>query len=294
MTTKNLLVELFVEELPPKALKKLGESFGREIRQGLIDLLLVIPEANWTWFATPRRLAVHICDVEPKQRERVVTEKILPVSVALDLHGNPTPALLKKLAAKNIDVTHVPFFGRQMDGKTEVLVRQWTDTGFHLSQVMGDVLERAFAKLPIPKVMTYQLTDGWTDVKFVRPAHGLVILHGADILEGVRTSDNQLVLGLEPSRETRGHRFEAVVDPLVLDNADVYVEVLKRDGAVIASFAERKAEIARQLAAAASKVGGGVTAIEDDALLDEVTALVERPNVLICEFEKEYLDVPQE
>jgi glycyl-tRNA synthetase beta chain len=128
---------------------------------------------------------------------------------------------------------------------------------------------------------------GWSSVQFVRPAHGLVALHGANVVP-------VKALGLTAGNSTHGHRFEAAVDPVVLADADAYAATLLRDGAVIASFAERKAEIARQLAAAAAKVGGGCQPIEDDALLDEVTALVERPNVLICEFEKQFLDVPQE
>ena len=145
----------------------------------------------------------------------------------------------------------------------------------------------ALSKLPIPKVMTYQLADGWSDVKFVRPAHGLVALHGTNVVPVE-------ALGLKAGNITRGHRFEALVDPVVLQDADSYAETLLQDGTVIASFAERRAEIVRQLGAAAAKVGGGVKAIDDDALLHEVTALVERPNVLVCEFEPEYLDVPQE
>ncbi|MDP1566204.1 MAG: glycine--tRNA ligase subunit beta, partial [Polaromonas sp.] len=148
-------------------------------------------------------------------------------------------------------------------------------------------LTKAIEDMPIPKVMTYQLADGWSDVKFVRPAHGLVALHGSEVVAIE-------ALGLKAGNITRGHRFEAAVDPVVLKDADSYAATLKKDGAVIASFAERKAEIEQQLAAAAAKVGGGVKAIDDDALLDEVTALVERPNVLVCEFEKEFLDVPQE
>jgi glycyl-tRNA synthetase beta chain len=148
-------------------------------------------------------------------------------------------------------------------------------------------LLEAIAKLPIPKVMTYQLADGWSDVKFVRPAHGLVALHGSDVVAIE-------ALGLKASNSTHGHRFEASVDPVVLKDADSYAGALQKDGAVIASFAARKAEIVKQLAAAAAKVGGGVKAIDDDALLDEVTALVERPNVLVCEFETEFLGVPQE
>ena len=182
-------------------------------------------------------------------------------------------------------------------------------SGLHLKRVkkgaslvegLQKALEVAIAKLPIPKVMSYQLESGcelpgWTSVSFVRPAHGLVALHGADVVPVT-------ALGLQAGRNTQGHRFEAVVAPIVLPDADSYAATLARDGAVIASFAERRAEIVRQLAAAAAQVGGGESGkshealrpIDDDALLDEVTALVERPNVLVCEFEKQFLDVPQE
>ncbi len=136
--------------------------------------------------------------------------------------------------------------------------------------------------------MRYQLQDGWTSVNFVRPAHGLVALHGSEVLLSVQA------LGLTVGNATHGHRFEAAVDPVVIRSADSYAAQMREEGAVIASFAERRAEIARQLQAAAEKVGGGVRPIEDAALLDEVTALVERPNVLVCEFEREFLAVPQE
>ena len=138
--------------------------------------------------------------------------------------------------------------------------------------------------------MSYQLESGcelpgWSSVSFVRPAHGLVALHG-DAVVAIEA------LGLHAGRETHGHRFEAAVDPVVLRNADSYALQLHDEGAVIASFEARRAEIARQLAAAAVQVGGGSVPIHDDALLDEVTALVERPNVLVCSFEREFLEVP--
>ncbi len=159
-------------------------------------------------------------------------------------------------------------------------------SGALLLDGLQKALAEAVVKLPIPKVMTYQLADGWSDVKFVRPAHGLVVLHGSDVVPVE-------ALGLKAGNTTHGHRFEAAVDPIVLKDADSYAATLLKDGAVIASFDERRADIVRQLDAAAAKIGG-VKAIDDDALLDEVTALVERPNVLVCEFEKEFLDVPQE
>ena len=164
--------------------------------------------------------------------------------------------------------------------------------GATLAAGLQKALDEAIAKLPIPKVMSYQLeTDcelpGWTSVNFVRPAHGLVALHGSTVVP-------VKALGLTAGNSTTGHRFEAAVSPVVLADADSYAATLQKDGAVIASFAERKAEIVRQLAAAAAKVGNGARPIEDEALLDEVTALVERPNVVICQFEEQFLGVPQE
>jgi glycyl-tRNA synthetase beta chain len=220
----------------------------------------------------------------------------MPVTVGLDASGNATPALLKKLQAIGADVSNpaalVASLKRAPDGKAEALFYDSVATGATLLQGLQKALDEALAKLPIPKVMTYQLeTDcelpGWTSVNFVRPAHGLVALHGSQVVP-IKT------LGLKAGQTTHGHRFEANVSPLIIQDADSYAATLARDGAVIASFAERRAEIVKQLNAAAAKVGGGAKAIEDEALLDEVTALVERPNVLICEFEKEFLEVPQE
>ncbi len=287
MTTKNLLVELFVEELPPKALKKLGEAFAGVLFEQLRSQGLTSTASALTSFASPRRLAAHISDVAAQAADKAVSQKLMPVAVGLDTSGNATPALLKKLQALGADASAVAGLKKAMDGKAEALFYDSHVQGATLVDGLQKALQEAIAKLPIPKVMTYQLADGWSDVKFVRPAHGLVALHGSTIVPVE-------ALGLKAGNTTHGHRFEARVDPVLLNDADSYAEALRQDGAVIASFAERKAEIARQLAAAATKVGGGVTAIDDDALLDEVTALVERPNVLVCEFEKEFLSVPQE
>ncbi len=287
MTTKNLLVELFVEELPPKALKKLGDAFASVLFEQLKAQGLTTPESALTSFASPRRLAAHVTYVLPQAADKAVSQKLMPVAVGLDSDGNVTPALLKKLAALGADASSVAGLKRAPDGKAEALFYDSLVKGATLAEGLQKALLDAIAKLPIPKVMTYQLADGWSDVKFVRPAHGLVALHGADVVAIE-------ALGLKAGNITHGHRFEALVDPVVLQHADSYAATLAKDGAVIASFVERRAEIVRQLAAAATKIGGGVTAIDDDALLDEVTALVERPNVLVCEFEKEFLDVPQE
>jgi len=283
--TKNLLVELFVEELPPKALKKLGESFAATLTASLKSQGLLDDKSIATSFASPRRLAVHVTAVAAKAADKAVQQKLMPVSVALDAAGNATPALLKKLAALGADASVVPNLKRAMDGKAEALFLDSVVPGAALAAGLQAALEAALSGLPIPKVMTYQLADGWRSVNFVRPAHKLVALHGADVVPIA-------VLGLDAGRETQGHRFEAAKPVVSIRDADAYAEQMKRDGAVIASFAERRAEIARQLQAAAAQEK--LKPIDDEALLDEVTALVERPNVLTCQFEKEYLDVPQE
>ena len=296
MTTQNLLVELFVEELPPKALKKLGEAFATQLAEQLRAMGLADANSVVTAYASPRRLGAHISHVWIKAVDKAVQQKLMPVSVGLDGEGKPTPALLKKLQALGADLSDplatVAALKRQPDGKAQALFYDSLVTGSTLDTGLQKALEETLARLPIPKVMSYQLESdcalpGWTSVNFVRPAHALLALHGCTVVP-------VSVLGLRAGNSTQGHRFEAACSPVVIDHADHYAEVLARDGAVIASFAERKAEIARQLAQAAARIGNGVRPIEDDALLDEVTALVERPNVLVCEFEKQFLDVPQE
>ena len=285
MSTKNLLVELFVEELPPKALKKLGEAFAATLAASLKASGLAGDAAVVTSFASPRRLAAHLATVAAKAADRQVLQKLMPVAVALDAAGNATPALLKKLAALGADASVVPTLKRQPDGKAEALFLDSLVTGATLAEGLQVALEAALAALPIPKVMTYQLADGWTSVNFVRPAHRLVALHGAEVVPVG-------VLGLSAGRETQGHRFEAKNLVVSIKDADSYAQQLESEGAVIAGFAARRAEIEMQLKAAAAKEG--LQPIEDDALLDEVTGLVERPNVLSCRFEQEFLDVPQE
>ena len=292
MTTQNLLVELFVEELPPKALNKLGQAFSSVLAEQLQAQGLAAADATVTAYASPRRLAAHVTGVLAQAADKAVQQKLMPVSVGLDAAGNATPALLKKLQALGADASAVAQLKREGEGKNEALFYDSLVKGATLAAGLQKALDEALAKLPIPKVMQYQLeTDcelpGWSSVNFVRPAHSLIALHGAAVVP-------VKALGLTAGNTTQGHRFEAKVPTVVVSHADQYAEVLQSEGAVIASFAERRAEIVRQLQAAAAKVGGGVRPIEDEALLDEVTALVERPNVLICEFEKQFLDVPQE
>ncbi|HYN60532.1 MAG TPA: glycine--tRNA ligase subunit beta [Rubrivivax sp.] len=285
MTHKNLLVELFVEELPPKALKKLGEAFSTLVADSLKAQGLAAADARISAYASPRRLAVHITGVAPKAADRQLLQKLMPVAVALDANGQPTQALLKKLAAVGATDVPVSQLKRQGEGKAEALFHDSRIPGPTLAEGLQKALDEALIKLPIPKVMSYQLADGWTSVHFVRPAHGLVALHGDNVVPVG-------VLGLQAHRTTHGHRFEAAESPLLLRDADSYAQQLQAEGAVTPGFAERRAEIVRQLLAAADALG--LRPIDDDALLDEVTGLVERPNVLACQFDPKFLDVPAE
>jgi glycyl-tRNA synthetase beta chain len=285
MSTQNLLVELFVEELPPKALNKLGEAFSSVLFETLKSQGLTADNSVVTAFASPRRLAVHATSILAVAPDKTSIQKLMPVSVGLDANGNATPALIKRLNGMGLDESAVAHLTKQADGKNEALFLDVMQKGVSLKDGLQIALNDAISKLPIPKVMTYQLADGWTNVNFVRPAHSLVALHGDEVIAVT-------ALGLTAGNQTQGHRFEAAVSPVVLKNADTYAEQLKTEGAVIASFAERRAEIVRQLNAAAAKQN--LKPIEDEALLDEVTALVERPNVLLGQFEGIYLEVPQE
>ncbi|MCZ2290357.1 MAG: glycine--tRNA ligase subunit beta [Burkholderiales bacterium] len=292
-TTKNLLVELLVEELPPKALNKLGEAFADVLARSLQAQGLVAPDATVTPFATPRRLAVHVSGVAARAADRAQQTKLMPVAVGLDAQGAPTAALLKKLAALGLGADAVAALERQGEGSAQTLFLDTVVPGVALAEGVQKALDEAIARLPIPKVMQYQLETGdgpdfqpgWTSVNFVRPAHGLVALHGSEVVP-VRA------LGLAAGRTTQGHRFEAAKPVIELRDADHYAQQLLDEGAVIAGFAVRRAEIARQLAEVAA--GLALKPIEDEALLDEVTALVERPKVLACRFEREFLAVPQE
>ena len=289
----TLLVELFVEELPPKALKKLGEAFASLLGDSLKSQGLAPADAQVTAFASPRRLAVQVSGVLAKAADRAQQTKLMPASVALDATGAPTPALLKKLAALGADASVVPQLKRAPDGKAEALFLDSMVAGATLADGLQKALHEAITRLPIPKAMQYQLESGdapgfqpgWTSVDFVRPAHGLVALHGKQVVPVT-------ALGLRSGNTTQGHRFEALQPNITLHSADSYAAQLHEQGAVIAGFGERRAELQRQLHAAAASAG--LQAIDDDDLLDEVTALVERPNVLPCRFEPEFLEVPQE
>ncbi|CAN5482644.1 glycine--tRNA ligase subunit beta [soil metagenome] len=282
---QTLLVELLTEELPPKALAKLGDAFASGMVNGLKARGFLDDAAVATAYATPRRLAVSITMVRAASPDKSIREKVLPVSVALDAEGKPTAPLLKKLAAlaqatKSGELT-LKDLERAVDGKAESFFYTYTAAGSELQSGLQATLEDAIAKLPIPKLMSYQRPDGST-VQFVRPVHKLVALHGADIVPIT-------ILGLSAERVTLGHRFLSSGE-LKISHADAYASVLLENGKVIASVEARKEKIRAALMAQA----GEDKVLMPEALIDEVTALVEWPVVYSCKFEDEFLSVPQE
>ena len=285
MTTNTLLVEIFTEELPPKALKSLSEAFARGVVEGLKQSDFLTERSRIANYATPRRMAVSITDVLDKSPDRPTREKILPVNIALDATGKPTKALEKRLSVFSLSTDYLPRLKRESDGKTESFFYEYVASGASLESWLGKILAEAVAALPIPKVMRYQ-TDSGDYVEFVRPAHGLVALHGGDVVP-------VSVLGLTAGRTTHGHRFQGAKD-IELAHADEYESRLREPGGVIADFVERQLEIKRQLDKHAAALGAKLNLAERTALLDEVTALVEMPSVYVGEFEPEFLAVPQE
>ena len=284
MSTAPLLVEIFCEELPPKALARLGEAFAAALTKGLAKRELLADGTSTHAFATPRRLAARITQVKKESESHPVAVKLMPSAVGLDAEGKATPALLKKLEGLGLGATDVQSLRRKVEGKSEVLYVDSMTPALPVAAGLQQALDEAIAALPIPKVMTYQLADGETSVQFVRPAHGLVALHGADVVP-VR------VLGLDAGRTTHGHRFQGARD-ITLSHADEYEGRLEDEGAVIADFAVRRAAIAAKLREKSSQVTDRYEPPQD--LLDEVTALVERPEVYLGAFDEEFLSVPQE
>ncbi len=292
----NLLVELFTEELPPKALKRLADAFAGGVVAGLKSNGLLDATSKSKAFATPRRLAVYIYAVLPRGYDRPVEHKLMPAAVALKEGGGWSDALRRKLAGMGREkLADAPFNSRvgtdllliKPDGKTDSVYLRTVAVGQSLEQVLSKAIEDAIAKLTIPKVMSYQLADGVTTVRFVRPAHGLVAMHGDKVL-AVAT------LGLEAGRVTHGHRFQGTKD-IVLVRADEYEARLENEGHVIAEFDKRRGEVARQLSEKAQALKSSLGPEADyTPLLDEVTALVEYPTVYIGEFEPGFLSVPQE
>jgi len=279
---QTLLVEIQTEELPPKALVKLGAAFAAGITNGLKARDFLEAGSVATTHATPRRLAVTITEVRSTSPDKQIREKVLPVSVALDKDGNPSAPLAKKLAALGFPDLTVADLERAQDGKAESFFYTYTAAGSALAGALQDVLADTVAKLPIPKVMSYQRPNGDT-VHFVRPVHLLVALHGEQVLP-------LMLLGLEAGRHTMGHRFLSHGGQIAIPHADHYANVLESEGKVLSSAEARKDSIRRQLLEKA----GADQVLMPESLLEEVAALVEWPVVYECRFEEEFLAVPQE
>lgn len=289
MTTniRPLLVELLTEELPPKALQKLGQAFAEGVRATLERHGLLAEGCAVTAYSTPRRLAVHLSAVLAQAPDQPYAEKLMPAKIGLTEDGKATPALQKKLAAKGLENIDLATLDRESDGKQDYLVARGTAPGSSLAVGLQEGIDTALNSLPIPKVMRYQLADGVTTVKFVRPAHGLVALFGADVVP-------VSALGMQAGRDTLGHRFMCA-GPVSFADADSYAATLAEKGRVVASFEGRRDDIQRQLL---DHAGSLSATLGDDpevaALLDEVTALVEHPTVYVGQFEEQFLQVPQE
>ena len=281
---QTLLIELLTEELPPKALGKLSAAFAAGIANGLKARHFLEADSVVCAYATPRRLAVAITNVRASSPDEAKREKILPVSVALDAHGNGTAPLAKKLAAMGFANITLADLERAADGKAESFFYTYTAQGSLLESGLQAALQEAVAKLPIPKLMSYQLADA-SSVQFVRPARKLIALHGSAVVP-------LRLLGMSASNTTLGHRFMSVdsAREIVIAHADSYAQTLQDEGRVIASLEQRKEKIRAGLIAKA----GADLVLMPEALLDEVSALVEWPAVYECHFEAGFLSVPQE
>ena len=274
--TQTLLIELLTEELPPKALNNLGNAFAAAVAEGLEKAQLTDGAAQYAAYASPRRLAVQVNNVKAVQDDQHIVKKGPAVANAMK-DGVPTKALEGFARSCGAEIGSLKIVH---DGKQDVYAHEFTQSGKPLSALLEDIISQAVKKLPIPKVMRW----GSSTHTFVRPVHGLIVLHGADVVPAN-------VLGLQSGNTTLGHRF--LSDGLItIENADAYASQMREQGKVIASFAERKAAIAAALNEQAGRLNAAVAA--DEALLDEVSALVEWPVVLEAGFEAHFLEVPQE
>ena len=290
MTRETLLVELLTEELPPKALKALGEAFAEGIASGLAQRGLIDEGIKGTPYATPRRLSVSIAGVRHEADDSELIERLMPAVTAADASGIPTMALRKRLEKKGRghladgypDARDGPdHLYVAPDGKADYVWLRSLAKGQSLAVSLQSVLDDTIEKLPVPKAMSYQRADGAT-VKFARPAHRLVALHGLKIVP-------VSALGLEAGRTTAGHRFLARPE-IDIETAGAYEPTLEAEGKVVPSFAKRREKIVAELVLAAA----GANVIMPDALLDEVTALVEWPKVYTGGFDPAFLEVPEE
>ena len=271
----DFLVELGTEELPPKALRSLMDAFAGDLEQGVDDARLGHGDVHA--YASPRRLAVLIENLELAQEDRKSTQKGPPVKVAFDDDGNPTPAATAFAKKCGVDVDAL---GRESTDKGEWLVSEVVEKGRKAGELMPELVERALAALPIPRRMRW----GAGEAEFVRPVHWVVLLHGKKIIKAP-------IMGVAAGNKSRGHRFHTS-KPVTIASPGDYLDVLEQEGRVIADFERRLAMVREGVTAAADKAGG--KAVGDDGLYDEVTALVEWPVPIVGSFDEQYLELPRE
>ncbi|HCD1615950.1 glycine--tRNA ligase subunit beta [Serratia marcescens] len=275
MTQQTFLVEIGTEELPPKALRSLAESFAANFTAELDNAGLEHGEVSW--FAAPRRLALKVANLSAAQADREIEKRGPAIAQAFDAEGKPSKAAEGWARGCGITVDQAE---RLVTDKGEWLMYRAHVKGQSAQQLLAGMVSTALAKLPIPKLMRW----GDSDVQFVRPVHTVTMLRGADLIPGT-------VLGIESARTVRGHRFMGEAE-FTLDNADQYPQILLERGKVVADYEARKALIKRDAELAAQKIGG--KADLSDSLLEEVASLVEWPVVLTAKFEEKFLAVPAE
>jgi len=281
----NLLLELFTEELPPKSLRRLGDAFSEGIYSHLKAAGLLGDHSVTTSYATPRRLAVQITNVLSQAPDYPVREKLLPTSIAFDVDGKPTAPLQKKLASLGYADIDLSTLEKSGEGKNEALYLNVIAKGAALEKTAQQALELTLGKLPIAKMMHYQVLQKngeLADVEFARPAHRIIALHGKQTL-------HISALGIDAGNQTEGHRFLAP-GVITIASADQYESDLTTKAKVLPNFEKRREFIKSALL----KSAGTDLVLMPDSLLDEVTALVEWPAIYECHFDQEFLEVPQE
>ena len=286
MNLDNLLIEFVTEELPPNSLKELGEKFGQLISQGLQEQNF-IENADTIVYATPRRLGVKILNVAEKSKDEKKLIKLMPTKIGFDENNKPTQALLKKLKSLNESAEAVQKVIKKTEKNQEILFIEREIYGKTLEEVLSEIIKNSINKLPIKKMMSYQLEDGWTSVNFVRPIKNLLTIYGSKTL---KVSS----LGVVANNNSFGHRFESKKSILTIDHADNYEKILLEDGGVIVNFNKRKEKIQKDIVSTTESFDEKLHVEDDEDLLNEVTALVEMPNILTGSFEEKFLNVPQE
>lgn len=285
MKSATLLIEFLTEELPPSSLNELGNEFGRLVAKELKEKNLV-EIIDMKVFSTPRRLGVKILNVLEKAPTENKMIKLMPSKIGFDDENKPTQALLKKLQSLNETDKALKNLKEKNENGQQNLYLPKNIIGLRLEDVLSAVINNCINQLPIKKMMTYQLDDGWTSVNFVRPVKNLLVLHGKNTLKVYS-------LGFTSNNKTYGHRFESKEKILTINHADNYEKILFENGRVIPNFKERKEKIRNDINTTLKSFKENIHIIDDEALLDEITALVEMPNILIGSFDKKFLKVPQ-